>query len=1168
MDPKDFDFAVDLISRSRIFDQSYYCDMASIEIENRNDAVVHYLTIGSKSNLSPNLFFDVDFYREAHSSYIGDDDPLFHYIKIGEKLRLSTFLYFDPIYYRNRYSVQNDCNILEHYLEFGLSQGRSPHPMIDGDWYSEMNEDVVIAGVNPILHWLNDGRFEGRAPNWFFDVKYYKDKLGWDLASFDWVGHYMREGWRAGKNPHALFAGDYYISIIKNMRSGQDPLSHFLSSSQDEGVSPCPAFDQKYYIDQVESIFSIPALRHYLEGTGTIANPHPLFDSKYYVSRYPDVIDVGINPLVHYFTYGYWENRIPHPLFDTAFYRNEYMNGDYEAGSPLSHYLTNRGKFTKKNAISLKNLMSWGAFSACTKLTDSSHPLNDGAIYKKNKLIFFCHEASRTGAPLIILRLVEHFAAEEKWDLITLMDQGGPLSSDFQRVSHVIDMDIVRRHTGYGEEAFDRVLDIMEPSSIEWGLCNTANSLACAKALRRSGIRSISLVHEFPDFYGITYFKELYEFNERIIYPSQFTRAQAIRMDPRWRELSPVLPQGLLDPNFADGDGIVARCWLRNKLGTGGEAFIVLGCGTAGGRKGTDLFFDVARRVLRSCPEEDIHFVWLGDKNHIQTWYEWWEYDAKRLGSGSVRFHAIDALAAPAQVFLGSDVFFLSSRADPFPCVTHEAMACSLPIIAFDGSGGAPEALQNGAGIVVPYADVDSAAEAIVSLYRSPDAAKILGKSALERVHSEYQFRDYYLSITRLIEECGGPQAPKIESSIHSPKVYFISPDWGISGVNSLNSMLIRGLRSAGIDAAFLFSRPVKGEEALMLPPDLPITVLETEGYTLEARRAAVKGFLVNQGHCIVVPNYDYLSSSLAPELPDEIAVVGVVHSDDIEHYEHVAKLGSYWSRIVAVSNRVATVVKESHPSFSEKIILIPNGIERSEKIPAREYYKSGPINIVYTGRIVQHQKRILDIIPLVEGLTEGGVNFILTIVGEGPELEAIRQRLLPHIEVGRVVLTGRISTAAVIKILDLSDVFLLLSSFEGLPISLLEAMARGCVPVVTRIASGVSELVEDNVSGLTFSVGDIRGLLRHIEVLARDRVLMERLSLSAATRVATGRYSVEEMVDSYAELFRAVWGELHEEEKVTRTRSRRKATAGPKKTPSRDTKLNPDCQKVLVPLM
>ena len=85
----------------------------------------------------------------------------------------------------------------------------------------------------------------------------------------------------------------------------------------------------------------------------------------------------------------------------------------------------------------------------------------------------------------------------------------------------------------------------------------------------------------------------------------------------------------------------------------------------------------------------------------------------------------------------------MSSRVDPFPCVIHEAMAASLPVIAFAGAGGAPEAIANGAGFVLPYADYGQGAATIRLMRDQPEVTIGIRARALQRVRQKYQFHDY-----------------------------------------------------------------------------------------------------------------------------------------------------------------------------------------------------------------------------------------------------------------------------------------------------------------------------------------------------------------------------------------------------------------------------------------
>ncbi|MGH7449866.1 MAG: glycosyltransferase [bacterium] len=84
-----------------------------------------------------------------------------------------------------------------------------------------------------------------------------------------------------------------------------------------------------------------------------------------------------------------------------------------------------------------------------------------------------------------------------------------------------------------------------------------------------------------------------------------------------------------------------------------------------------------------------------------------------------------------------------------------------------------------------------------------------------------------------------------------------------------------------------------------------------------------------------------------------------------------------------------------------------------------------------------------------------------LTIIGSGVEEEALRQACAAFEARGAVRFLGTLSNEHVLKVFAASDVFILPSEFEGLPVSLLEAMARGCIPVVSNIRSGIPERID-----------------------------------------------------------------------------------------------------------
>jgi glycosyltransferase involved in cell wall biosynthesis len=110
-----------------------------------------------------------------------------------------------------------------------------------------------------------------------------------------------------------------------------------------------------------------------------------------------------------------------------------------------------------------------------------------------------------------------------------------------------------------------------------------------------------------------------------------------------------------------------------------------------------------------------------------------------------------------------------------------------------------------------------------------------------------------------------------------------------------------------------------------------------------------------------------------------------------------------------------------------------------------------------------------------------------------------------------------------VLELLARADVFLLPSSFEGLPVSLLEAMAQGAVPVVSAVRSGVRELVRDGENGFLVPVGDVACFAERLALLARAPEKLACMSSAARATIASGPYTVSAMCDAYVALFERV---------------------------------------------
>lgn len=188
-------------------------------------------------------------------------------------------------------------------------------------------------------------------------------------------------------------------------------------------------------------------------------------------------------------------------------------------------------------------------------------------------------------------------------------------------------------------------------------------------------------------------------------------------------------------------------------------------------------------------------------------------------------------------------------------------------------------------------------------------------------------------------------------------------------------------------------------------------------------------------------------------------------------------------------------------PGMTDRIRYLRTFVDRDASLDRS--WSTRPVRVLYSGRLDQEDKRVLDLLPLVDGLIEAAVPFTLTIAGSGSRTLELLDGFaaIPH--AGRVRLIGAIAPSEMPAVYRQHDVLIQPSSVEGLSNSLLEAMAAGVVPVVTRTRSGVAEVVTDGGNALTVDVGDLPGMVTAISELARSPTRLEQLARAAHASTA-----------------------------------------------------------------
>ncbi len=165
-------------------------------------------------------------------------------------------------------------------------------------------------------------------------------------------------------------------------------------------------------------------------------------------------------------------------------------------------------------------------------------------------------------------------------------------------------------------------------------------------------------------------------------------------------------------------EALVRDMSFRRSLGIADSELVVCGCGTMDWRKGFDLFVQTAHALVKGARRTDLKFVWMGAAVTQEADVEL-RYEIEALGL-QANVLLLGEVKDPSRVFAIGDLFFLSSREDPFPLVMLEASSQGLPIVCFAGSGGATEFVQPEFGVIVPMLDTGAAAKAIAALLEAP----------------------------------------------------------------------------------------------------------------------------------------------------------------------------------------------------------------------------------------------------------------------------------------------------------------------------------------------------------------------------------------------------------------------------------------------------------------
>lgn len=482
----------------------------------------------------------------------------------------------------------------------------------------------------------------------------------------------------------------------------------------------------------------------------------------------------------------------------------------------------------------------------------------------------------------------------------------------------------------------------------------------------------------------------------------------------------------------------------------------------------------------------------------------------------------------------------VSASVDPeaAPLNVLEAMSIGVPLVGTD-HGGTPEVLGD-AGVLVPPRDPDAMAEAIRRLLDDPEhhaSCSAAGPDAVERALTLDRHRRELLGTLRRLAE----QPPR-----DGGLIVFVTPDFEPTpgGTTSQIRYQAGALRARGHEVVVLTQRLDSEWPRSEVRAGLPVRRLGPSGrerLPMKLLLLRVSWWLWRRRHRIIAVHVimypDFALAARLAGLGRRTVMVWAGLGDATDTLGRMPDLLRRTLRgarrralggVYHVALTPALSAELALHGLTREVSIVPTAVDTVRFRPptprerAAERQRLGiaenEVALVYTGHL-RHLKRVDRIVDALAALRTKGHPVRLVIVGGGrADLDDCTDELQAQIsELGLescVVFAGVVEDVE--RYLQACDVFVLTSDREGLPNSLLEAMAVGLPSVATATAAGSQVL--DLHTGVVPPGNDPGSIAAAIEPLLIDPE--RRVAMGAAARMASARYALPVVVARYEELY------------------------------------------------
>lgn len=557
----------------------------------------------------------------------------------------------------------------------------------------------------------------------------------------------------------------------------------------------------------------------------------------------------------------------------------------------------------------------------------------------------------------------------------------------------------------------------------------------------------------------------------------------------------------------------------KKELGLPLNSRVIVCTGNLRPVKGHRYLMDASSDIIARFP--DTHFIFIGDGG-LRVEFE-------KLAQELGLYHNLHFLGkrddVPELLNL-SDICVLPSLSEGFSNAALEYMACGKAVVATK-AGGNPELIADEAcGILVDAADSKQLSGAIIALLADPERCKFLGKNALSKVERQF-------TLSKMIKEY---EALFCEAAEKNIRVLHLISSNGLYGAEKVLLELASGMNSNGASVWLVGVRNLHNPHLEIIDEarkrGIPAGVVESNArFDARTVNQLVRFIRENRINLIHTHNYksDFIGMSAARRT--NIAIVATNHlwtraSFKLRLYEFFDGLIlRRFNKVIAVSNQVKQDMLKAGIKET-KIRVINNGIA----VKPTDVLKNGLRNklgipedatVVSCIARLSPEKGHTYLLEAAKKIIEKRADVFFVLVGDGP----LRDALIKEAE--RLKINKRVIFAGYQKKIEdfysITDIFVLPSLREGLPLAILEAMGFA-KPVIATAVGASPEIINDFKTGILVKPANTDELYEALNKLLGDISLRDKLGENAKIFVREN-YSVEKMVSAYKEVYEEVVG-------------------------------------------